>query len=94
MSIIDRIIIGQTFRAPTRPGGNLLAWRVDSPVLWATTGERFVWVEAVRAGRNYRPWRRRPWPLSEIPGKLGDDLREFYRQNPHLPVNPAGVIDP
>lgn len=82
--MIERLVIGQTFRAPVRPGGNRLHWRIDSQPLWAATGERFVWVKAMRVDRK-RPWRLRPWPVAELPGALGDDLRLFYQINPHLP---------
>jgi hypothetical protein len=83
MTFIDRIIIGQVFRSPIYPGGNVFSWRIDSPVLWSQTGERFVWCLCQRAGK--RKWRPRVFEIRDLPGPIGDDLRAYFKSNPHLP---------
>lgn len=84
MNLIDRIIIGQTFRSPSVPNGNSYSWRITSVVMWSKVGTRFVWCDVQRAGK--RKWRPRVFELSDITGKIGDDLRDYYRMFPALPV--------
>jgi hypothetical protein len=82
VNLLDRVIIGQTFRTSTgesRP--YFTTWRITSVVMWSKIGTRFVWCEATR----HRKWRPRPFELDQITGKIGDDLRDYFKANPHDP---------
>lgn len=91
MSLLERIVVGQTFTAPYRPGGPVVTWQIISSPMWSTAGDRFVWCKAVRPLVGHRvPSTPVPWHVADLPGDIGRDLRSFYTINPHLPV--ASII--
>lgn len=90
MNLIDRVIIGQTFRVNIAAQGRrpyLTTWQIISIVQWSKVGTRFVWCRRFPC-RN-RTWSDRPFELSQITGKIGDDLRDYYASFPDKPERPT-----